>query len=200
MPPVSLTPRMQDLARQFASGLSGKLNFLATAAQQWKAAFWFKHGHLVNITYCQQWADGALFNFCYDFGPALMEQDHLAHPLAPLTWVAEPEVFKENCAWSWPWPSFWSAWQENLYQVGQYQQKAPLPSYYLHLAGTKEVAFFADRSWLLAHLSCLERKVLKSIEEFPLVEDLYSHTPWPKGDLTRCLVRLKQQGLIRATR
>ncbi|MBP5296150.1 MAG: hypothetical protein J6Y94_02330, partial [Bacteriovoracaceae bacterium] len=135
MPNRPSSLHMQILGKQFASGFTGKLNFLATAAHQWKAAFWFKQGRMINFCYHQQWAAAALFNFCYDFAPvltALAEEGQ--HPLAPLTWVAEPEIFSRGEAWSWSWQDFCQAWQQQAQMAMQYRRKAPRPQYQLRVA------------------------------------------------------------------
>ena len=200
MPLATIPPGMQAVARQFASGLSGKLNFLATPGAQWKAAFWFKQGRMVNVCYCQQWNHIALFNFCYDFATVLMNNVENKHPLAPFRWVAEPELFNGMCTWSWPWEDFWANWQTTAYEAWQYQHKAPRPSYYLHITSRIDLKALSHLTGPGSQLNHFERDVLQSIIQFPLVQDLYAQSSWPSGELTRCLVHLKQQGLIVATR
>lgn len=198
----ALSRGMQDLAKQFASGFSGRLNFLATAARQWKAAFWFKQGRLANLDYYQQSGERALFNFCYDFGVPLMKQGASSHPLAPFAWVAEPEVFKGVDLWSWAWPNFWAAWQAKIQEVAPYQQKAPAGDYQLRptrLGDQMMQATLPYAAHPLGHVA-QQVQVLKSIVQFPMVDDLYHQTSWPPGELTRYLVELKQQGLIKAVR
>jgi len=183
-------PWMPDLYKQFSSSFSGKLNLLIGPTHQWKAAFWFKQGQMVNMNYHQQEGKTAFFNFIYDFAAALEPPDEKLHPSLALAWVAEPELFLGVACWAWNWADFCAAWAQQKQKAQALALKAPRPEYFLRTVAIPDQKH--------SSLPPLAQEILAALKTTPKMEDLYALDKWAAGELTQQLVALKQQGLLKA--
>ncbi len=183
-------PWMPDLYKQFSSSFSGKLNFLLGPTHQWKAAFWFKQGQMMNMNYHQQEGETAFFNFIYDFAAVLETPAEKLQSSLAVAWVAEPELFTGGACWTWNWADFCTAWAQQKQKAQALALKAPRPEYLLRMAaipGQKHDS-----------LSPLAQEILAALKTTPKMQDLYALDKWAAGELTQQLVALKQQGLLKA--